>query len=287
MAETKYEPGFTLSALNFAEAGMTDGQIAYRLNISRSTFYNYKRDYPEFVEAIERGRDILDATVNRNLLDLVTGEYCFITSSSDSDGRVRTTTRKAVPNLKAIQYWMERRDRQKAAEQQGREERDGQAPPCGSRKSGIEKQDKQAPPCGSRESGIDKREKLKEEEIQLEQSQPQSFPPTLITCAGKNYPVAGLDFSELAGLQELGKYMEMCPDDAGDGFSQKETEQFEDMMLVTFTEMERRRYNEKAAVEGRPQIPYTDDAPRTVRGTYSPDLIKAWKDRADYFELAV
>ena len=89
MAETKYEPGFTLSALNFAEAGMTDAQIAYRLNISRSTFYNYKRDYPEFVEAIERGRDILDATVNRNLLDLVTGEYCFITSSSDSDGRVR------------------------------------------------------------------------------------------------------------------------------------------------------------------------------------------------------
>ena len=275
MAETKYEPGFTLSALNFAEAGMTDAQIAYRLNISRSTFYNYKRDYPEFVEAIERGRDILDATVNRNLLDLVTGEYCFITSSSDSDGRTRTTTRKAVPNLKAIQYWMERRDRQKAAEQKEREERDRQAPPCRSSESGIDKQEKQ-----------DKQEKFGQS-VSSEQSQPQSFPPTLITCAGKNYPVAGLDFSELAGLQELGKYMEMCPDDAGDGFSQKETEQFEDMMLVTFTEMERRKYNEKAAVEGRPQIPYTDAAPRSVRGTYSPDLIKAWKDRADYFELAV
>ena len=154
MAETKYEPGFTLSALNFAEAGMTDAQIAYRLNISRSTFYNYKRDYPEFVEAIERGRDILDATVNRNLLDLVTGEYCFITSSSDSDGRVRTTTRKAVPNLKAIQYWMERRDRQKAAEQQEREERDGQAPPCGSRKSGIDKPEKL-----DKQEKLDKREK--------------------------------------------------------------------------------------------------------------------------------
>ena len=281
MAETKYEPGFTLSALNFAEAGMTDAQIAYRLNISRSTFYNYKRDYPEFVEAIERGRDILDATVNRNLLDLVTGEYCFITSSSDSDGRVRTTTRKAVPNLKAIQYWMERRDRQKAAEQQGREERDGQAPPCRSRQCGIDKQDKQ-----EKQENQDRQEKFGQS-VSSEPAETKSFPPTLITCAGKNYPVAGLDFSELAGLQELGKYMEMCPDDAGDGFSQKETEQFEDMMLVTFTEMERRRYNEKAAVEGRPQIPYTDDAPRTVRGTYSPDLIKAWKDRADYFELAV
>ena len=278
MAETKYEPGFTLSALNFAEAGMTDAQIAYRLNISRSTFYNYKRDYPEFVEAIERGRDILDATVNRNLLDLVTGEYCFITSSSDSEGRTRTTTRKAVPNLKAIQYWMERRDRQKAAEQQERDRR--------------EELDRQAPPCGSRECGLDKHDNQERQEkfgqsVFSEPVEAKSSSATLFTCAGKNFPVADLDFSELAGLQELGKYMEMCPDDAGDGFSQKETEQFEDMMLVTFTEMERRKYNEKAAAEGRPQIPYTDAAPRTLKGKYAPDMIKAWKDRADYFELAV
>jgi len=275
MAETKYEPGFTLSALNFAEAGMTDAQIAYRLNISRSTFYNYKRDYPEFVEAIERGRDILDATVNRNLLDLVTGEYCFITSSSDSEGRTRTTTRKAVPNLKAIQYWMERRDRQKAAEQKERDRR--------------EECDKQTPPCGSRECGIDNQDNQEKfgQSAFSEPAETKSPSAPLLNCAGKNFPVSDLDFSEMAGLQALGQYMEMCPADAGDGFSKKETEQFEDMMLVTFTEMERRKYNEKAALEDRPQIPYTDAAPKTVRGKYAPDLIKAWKDRADYFEMAV
>ena len=74
MAETKYDENFPERAMDFASEGMTDSQIAYQLGVSRSTFYNYKRDYPEFVEAIERGRDILDATVNRNLLDLVTGE---------------------------------------------------------------------------------------------------------------------------------------------------------------------------------------------------------------------
>ena len=77
------------------------------------------------------------------------------------------------------------------------------------------------------------------------------------------------------------------PADAGDGFSKKETEEFEDMMLVTFTEMERRKYNDKAAAEGRPQIPYTDAAPRTLKGKYAPDMIKAAKDRADYFAMAV
>ena len=103
----------------------------------------------------------------------------------------------------------------------------------------------------------------------------------------KTPPAPDLDFSELAGQQALAEYMAMCPADAGDGFSKKETEEFEDMMLITFTEMERRKYNEKAIAEGRPQIPYTDAAPRTLKGKYAPDMIKAAKDRADYFELAV
>ena len=98
---------------------------------------------------------------------------------------------------------------------------------------------------------------------------------------------ADLDFSELAGQQALAEYMAMCPADAGDGFSKKETQEFEDMMLVTFTEMARRKHNEKAAAEGRPQIPYTETAPRTVKGKYAPDMIKAWKERAEFFELAV
>jgi len=51
--------------------------------------------------------------------------------------------------------------------------------------------------------------------------------------------------------------------------------------------MERRKYNEKAAAEGRPQIPYTDAAPRTVKGKYAPGMIKAWKERAEFFEMAV
>ena len=59
------------------------------------------------------------------------------------------------------------------------------------------------------------------------------------------------------------------------------------MMLITFTEMERRKYNEKAIAEGRPQIPHTDAAPRTLKGNYAPDMIKAWKERAELFELAV
>jgi len=112
-------------------------------------------------------------------------------------------------------------------------------------------------------------------------------PQVKASSATSTPPAPDLDFSELAGQQALAEYMAMCPADAGDGFSKKETEEFEDMMLVTFTEMERRKYNEKAIAEGRPQIPYTDAAPRTLKGKYAPDMIKAWKDRADFFAMAV
>ncbi|MFA6104455.1 MAG: hypothetical protein WC721_19870 [Victivallaceae bacterium] len=240
MAETKYDESFPEQAMGFAADGLTDGQIASRMDISRSSLYNYKQQHPEFAEAIEAGREAVDDRVENRLLELALGDYSITIHVTDHEGRTRTTVKSAVPNLKAIQYWLERSDRRK----------------------GI----KPAPLCGSRDCGIDKREKLEEKA-----EQPKTEPE--------------LDPSEIAGLQALAEYMSMCPADAGDGFSKKETEEFEDMMLVTFTEMERRKYNTKAATEGLPLIPDTAAAPRTVKGKYAPDMIRAWKDRAEFFEL--
>ena len=247
MAETKYDENFPERAMDFASEGMTDSQIAYQLGISRSSFYNYKQQHSRFAEAIDVGRDVIDSRVENRLLELALGNYTITIHVTDHEGRTRTTVKDAIPNLKAIQYWLERSDRRKG-----------------------DKQDK-----------LDKREKLEEQEIQVEQPQAKT------TSVVKTPPAPDLDFSELAGQQALAEYMAMCPADAGDGFSKKETEEFEDMMLITFTEMERRKYNEKAAAEGRPQIQYTEAAPRTLKGKYAPDMIKAAKDRADYFELAV
>ena len=236
MAETKYDESFPEQAMNFAADGLTDGQIASRMDISRSSLYNYKQQHPEFAEAIEAGREAVDDRVENRLLELALGDYSITIHVTDHEGRTRTTVKSAVPNLKAIQYWLERSDRRK----------------------GIK-----TPPCGSRDCG---KEKL-EEKAEQPKAEPEPDP------------------SETAGLQALAEYMAMCPADAGDGFSKKETEEFEDMMLVTFTEMERRKYNDKAAAEGRPLIPETAEAPRTVKGKYAPDMIKAWKERAEFFEL--
>ena len=249
MAETKYDENFPERAMDFASEGMTDSQIAYQLGISRSTFYNYKQQHSRFAEAIDVGRDVIDSRVENRLLELALGNYTITIHVTDHEGRTRTTVKDAIPNLKAIQYWLERSDKRK-----------GILPEAKEKKTVVEISPAPAP----------------------EATQSSSAPAVV-----KTPPAPDLDFSELAGQQALAEYMAMCPADAGDGFSKKETEEFEDMMLITFTEMERRKYNEKAIAEGRPQIPYTDAAPRTLKGKYAPDMIKAAKDRADYFELAV
>jgi len=248
MAETKYDENFPERAMDFASEGMTDSQIAYQLGISRSSFYNYKQQHPRFAEAIDVGRDVIDSRVENRLLELALGNYTITIHVTDHEGRTRTTVKDAIPNLKAIQYWLERSDRRK-----------GILPETKEKKTVVEISPVSAPETTQKTS--------------------VSSVPSVVN--------ADLDFSELAGQQALAEYMAMCPADAGDGFSKKETEEFEDMMLITFTEMERRKYNEKAAAEGRPQIPYTDAAPRTLKGKYAPDMIKAAKDRADYFAMAV
>jgi len=256
MADTKYDESFPDRAMDFAAVGLTDRQIALKMEISRSSFYNYKQQHPEFAEAIEWGRELVDGRVENSLLHLAMGDYTITTNVTDQEGRTRTTVKDAVPNLKAIQYWLERSDRRKAA--------------------------KLAPQGGSRDCG---KEKLEEKTEQPKADEKKS-PSVSSVSSVVNLPPE-LDPSEIGGLQALAEYKAQCPADAGDGFSKKETEEFEDMMLVTFTEMERRKYNTKAEAEGRPVIPYTAEAPRTVKGKYSKDLIENWKARAEFFEMSV
>ena len=46
MAESKYDESFPEQAMGFAADGLTDGQIASRMDISRSSLYNYKQHHP-------------------------------------------------------------------------------------------------------------------------------------------------------------------------------------------------------------------------------------------------
>ena len=51
----------------FAEQGLTDGEIASRLHISRKTLYTWRKGHPELEEALRNSKERADAMVEHSL----------------------------------------------------------------------------------------------------------------------------------------------------------------------------------------------------------------------------
>ena len=244
MSDLKYEEKFPELVEDYAGNGLTDGQIAIKIGISRATFYVYKHQYPEFAEAVERGREEADSKIENSVYQLAMGNYYLETTVTYADGRTRITSRQMAPDLKAAIYWLERRDRKKAAA------------------AAIQLQASQAPL-----------------ETAKTQPAPQPVPPPPA-------PVFQPTPLEVAGAKALADYQKLYDYRKNSKFSKKDIDHFEDMMLVTLTEVERMK------METRLGKPVEDDGtPRLVTlkpdGTYNvrpnnlePHVIKAWKKLA-------
>jgi len=112
MANLKYDESFPGQAEQYAGEGLPDVQIAAKMGISPASFYSYQKQFPEFAEALERGRENLVGLVENRLLQLALGNCVITTKVVCSDGSERTTTRPLPPNLNAIKYFLERHKRQ-------------------------------------------------------------------------------------------------------------------------------------------------------------------------------
>ena len=90
--------------------GDTDSRIAKRLGISPASFYNYKKQFPEFAAALDNGRRLCYGRLRKQLLAIAMGE-CTVKTELYHDRKLRkTTVRQLPPNLKAIIYWLAQRD---------------------------------------------------------------------------------------------------------------------------------------------------------------------------------
>ena len=106
----KYDESFPAKAETCAGNGDTDSRIARRLGISPASFYNYKKQFPEFAEALDNGRRLCYGRLRKQLLAIATGD-CTVRTELYHEGRLRkTTVRQLPPNLKAIVYWLAQRD---------------------------------------------------------------------------------------------------------------------------------------------------------------------------------
>lgn len=84
MAKGKYEywlsPDGLLLLEAYARDGLTDEQIAKNMGVSTATLYNYKRDHLEILEALKKGKEVVDIEVENALLKRALGySYTEIT----------------------------------------------------------------------------------------------------------------------------------------------------------------------------------------------------------------
>ena len=52
----------------WAREGLTDAQIAHNIGINPATIYDWKNKYPEFANALKKGKEIVDFEVENALL---------------------------------------------------------------------------------------------------------------------------------------------------------------------------------------------------------------------------
>lgn len=119
----------------WARDGLTDEQISNNLGISTTTFYEYKKNYPEFSESLKRGKEIVDYEVENALLKRALGyefeEKTYETRWDENQGKFREVLTKkvrkeVVPDTTAQIYWLNNRKpkqwRNKRNEEEGNNE---------------------------------------------------------------------------------------------------------------------------------------------------------------------
>lgn len=115
MAKGKYEywlsPDGLLRLEAYARDGLTDEQIAHNMGISPATLYNYKRDHLEILEALKKGKEVVDIEVENALLKRALG-YSYEEKKvevSEEGTKVTKTIKEVVPDTTAQIFWLKNR----------------------------------------------------------------------------------------------------------------------------------------------------------------------------------
>ena len=118
MAKLKYNDDFPLLAEGMAREGMIDVEIAAALGISKDTFYQYQKKYPDFYDSIKRGKAPVDVRAENSLLKRVEGyefeethiEYEAVKKGEKASAKkVKKITKQMAPDVTACIFWLKNR----------------------------------------------------------------------------------------------------------------------------------------------------------------------------------
>lgn len=112
------EPDNLIRLEGWARNGLTDEQIAHNIGITTTTLYDWKKKYPQFAEAVKRGKEVVDIMVENALLksalgysyDEVVKSIVWNPEKKDFDyTETKRTTKEVQPNPTALIFWLKNR----------------------------------------------------------------------------------------------------------------------------------------------------------------------------------
>ena len=117
---TKYKPEYAEQAFNYCLLGATDEEMANFFEISVATLYNWKNDYPEFLEALKNGKEKADAEVAKSLYNRAKGyeQETVKVFQFQGDPVVVPFTEHIAPDTGAAMAWLKNRQPSKWRDKQ-------------------------------------------------------------------------------------------------------------------------------------------------------------------------
>ena len=103
-----------------AAEGYTDKQLAEMLCVTEQTINNYKIKYPEFFEALKRGKDIADAKVEIALFQRALGYSHPDVHISNNKGEISITPiiKHYPPDPTSMIFWLKNRQKDRWRDKQ-------------------------------------------------------------------------------------------------------------------------------------------------------------------------
>lgn len=116
MAKGKYQRWLTPDGLTLLEGwardGLTEVQIAQKMRISLSSLSDWKNKHPEILDALKKGKEVVDIEVENALLKRALGYDVEerVVEESDVNGRkTRATVRHVPADVTAQIFWLKNR----------------------------------------------------------------------------------------------------------------------------------------------------------------------------------
>jgi hypothetical protein len=122
---TKYKPDWPQRAYQYGKQGLTNAEIAGRFGIADKYIYWYKQIYPDFSNALSRGKDEYDTREMESVLrkralgyDYEEGTKFKNAAGEEVKDREIVNTRHMPGDVKAIQFWLTNRNKDRWQNQQ-------------------------------------------------------------------------------------------------------------------------------------------------------------------------